>query len=127
LVPIMPEEPEYSASALTLSLFRIVRTNPPTDEDFKSYIALGLRPPLSLSSEHLRQWEGISVFATESQARKQARRYPHLGRFIAECVIAVGADVEVRRTNPRSPGHHTAWAAPEALKSAVVRVVPIEE
>lgn len=91
-----------------------------------SYIALGLHPPPSLSPEHLRQWEGISVFATESQARRQARRFPQLGRYIVECVIAADEVMEVRRTDPRSPGHLTIWADPMAVLRTVVRVVPIE-
>jgi hypothetical protein len=118
---------ERSISSERRSLFRIVRTNPPTRDDFLSYRALGLRPPASLSVDQLRQWEGISVFATENQARRQARRYPHLGTSIAELVIVPNLGLEVRRTNPRSPGHHTLWGDPADIARAVARVVPVED
>ena len=123
----MSEGANGSVSSEPVSFFRIVRTNPPTVEDFKSYIALGLRPPPSLPSDQLRQWEGISVFATANQARRQARRFPQFGGFIAELKIAAGSEVEVRRTNPRSHGHHTIWADPEVVRHTVVRVVAVEQ
>lgn len=58
---------EANENPPTLTLYRIVRTNPPTINDFKSHRKLGI-PTLDDDPEHLRMREGISVHATEAQS-----------------------------------------------------------
>jgi hypothetical protein len=101
--------------------YRIVRSDPPTVEDFRSAAARGRIPP-DANAEDRRLLAGVSVYRTEAQARRKARQYPALGAFIAE--LALPPQLVAERTTP-SPGHHTLWAPPEALLACVVRVVPV--
>lgn len=102
-------------------VFRIVLTNPPSLHDFTSNAALR-KTPQRPDPEVLRLWDGLSVFASEAQARRQARRLPFLGSYIAEMALPINARCE--RTRP-TPGHHTVWGNPAMLLACVVRVVPV--
>lgn len=112
-----------SSRAVARAFHRIVRTNRPTTLDFTSNAALG-RPLRDPSPEARRLWDGISVSATEAQARRRARQYPMLGRFIARLEIPDGAPVRVERTT-RVPGHYTLWGDPAVLLWYVVAVQPV--
>jgi hypothetical protein len=92
-------------------------------EDFMSNKALDEEPPVN--PEHLRLFDGISVYATEQQARNKATAFPRLGRFIAAVEVEDGAPVHVERTLPKSRGHYTLWGAPEEIRRRVVSVVPV--
>src|SRR5436190_12539075 len=61
--------------------YRIVRGNPPTLDDFISNAAKG-RPLRDSDPEARRLWDGISVQATEAQARRRVRQCPALGRYM---------------------------------------------
>ena len=54
------------------------------------------------------------MFATETQARNQARDFPLLGSYIARLDVPDDAPVRAERTL-RTRGHHTLWADPQAL------------
>ena len=99
--------------------FRIVKTAPPTVADFLSAKALGL-PRRPNEPEEI--WAGLSVWATEAQARRQQRRFPRLGNFAAVLVID---DEQVRVERTYGPGHHTIWGDPEALLAAITLIVPL--
>ena len=101
--------------------YRIVRSDPPTLDDFRSYEELGIRTGSDDPETRLRR--GISVNATEAQARRRARGLPVLGSYIAALAIAEDGPVRYERTT-RSPGHYTLWGPPAALLASVVRVVP---
>ncbi len=103
--------------------WRIALTNPPTRRDFLSHAALGRRL-LDPDPQRVRHAEGTSVYATEAQARRQARRYPILGGWLAEVRLPAGGAVEVERTLGR-PGHHTIWGDPDVLLANVIQVVPV--
>jgi hypothetical protein len=107
-----------------VSFYRIVRSSPPTLQDFTSNSALGrvLRDP-DPERQHL--WHGISVNATASQARTRARDFPALGRWIARLDIPSDAPVVWARTLPNSRGHHTLWGEPDVLLRCVVDVAPV--
>lgn len=104
------------------TFYRIVRSDPPTEEDFKSYEALGRpsRDPTSID-----EYRGVSVQATETQARNRARALPTLGRFIAEVRISDDSPIRWRRTGSR--GHHTLWGDPAELLGYVTGVTAVEE
>jgi hypothetical protein len=102
------------------TFWRIVRTNPPTRQDFLSHAARGL-PVRSQSPEVIRQSEGVSAFTTEAQARRQARRYPQLGRWLAELRTGDTDELTVERS-PGGAGHHTIWGDADLLLERVVRV-----
>lgn len=101
------------------TFYRIVKADPPTVADFLSARALGL-PLRPNESEDI--WAGLSVWATEAQARRQQRRFPRLGDFAAALVID---DEQVRVARTYGPGHHTIWGDPEALLAGVVQVVSL--
>ena len=105
--------------------YRVVRSNPPTLVDLTSNRALGrvLRDP---NPERQRLWDGISVSATEAQARNRAIDYPAMGRWIARLEIPDGAPISAERTLPNSRGHHTLWGEPAELLRCVADVVPVE-
>jgi hypothetical protein len=68
--------------------------------------------------------EGVSVFATIRQARRNARSFPGHGGYIAELAIPDDAPVTVEHTG-RQPGHHTLWGEPNVLLRCVLTVVPV--
>ena len=65
--------------------------------DFQSHVALG-KLPITSDPTTRRMAEGISVFATLSQARRNARSFPDHGGFIAELSIPDLAPLTVART-----------------------------
>lgn len=104
------------------TLYRIVQSDPPTTSDFTPNEARG-RSQRNLTPEEVRLLSGISLYATEAQARRNARKYPRLGRYIAAVSIPDEAHVRVERT--RGPGHHMIWGDPAYLLSRIVRVSAI--
>ena len=104
------------------SLFRIVRTDPPTIADFTSNAQRGLPPPQDPTLARL--WDGLSSYNTAAQARRNARKRPTLGRYIAELRVPDVESVRVERTL-NSPGHHTIWGDPADLLALVVNVEPV--
>lgn len=108
----MQESPE-------ITLYRIVRTNPPTGDDMRSHAALG-RKPRGNDPEDLRLWRGISLFDSIERARAQARRRPWYGdAFIATLVIPRSV-FQLEAT--RSRGHYTLWGHPHAILDYVQHV-----
>lgn len=101
--------------------YRIARTNPTTLDDFLSNAARGR--PYPPDPEDARVWDGLSVYSTAAQARRQRRRSPVLGLFIAVLRVPLDGSIRIERT--RGEGHHTIWGDPEVLLSLVVAVVPI--
>jgi hypothetical protein len=99
-----------------LILFRVVGSNPPTLDDFMSSAARG-RPLPATSGEVMRLSTGVSMWATIAQARRNARRFSRLGRFIAAVEIEESATMVVERILGR--GHYTVWAEPSALLASV--------
>ncbi len=105
------------------TFFRIVLTDPPTLRDFLSYEELGIRVGGD-DPEAARLRQGISVNATEAQARRRARGMPRLGRYIAELTIPADSPIRFERTT-KSAGHYTLWGDPATLMGCVRRVVPV--
>jgi hypothetical protein len=106
-----------------------VKSDPPTEEDFKSHAALGRIPPRAIrdDAEKLRSWERVSVFDTEAGARRVARasRDMRLGRFIAEILLPAEQPAIAYDRTAGSHGHHDMTAEPAVLLALVVRVVPV--
>src|SRR4051794_38361371 len=110
------------ARAVERSFFRIVTTDPPTVDDFRSHQELGI-PNLDPANYEL--WSGISVYGTLHQARKKALQYPSKGRYLAELRIPEGTNLTLKRTGRNN--HFTIWGAKEDLLDSVVRVISVEE
>ncbi|MBA3331679.1 MAG: hypothetical protein H0T39_12585 [Actinobacteria bacterium] len=103
-------------------LYRIVKTNPPTLEDFTSNAARG-QPFTHPDPSRRRLWSGLSFHGTEAQARRNARRYRTHGSYIAAVEVEDGAPIRVERT--LGPGHYTVWGEPSALLGRCVGVASV--
>src|SRR5438105_1823790 len=107
-------------------LYRVVRTNPPAEEDFLSNWELRERAiaaeraprPIPNTSEELHMWSGISTYTNAARARKQAQRYSWLGGFITPLRIRPGQDIRVEQTTHRRD-HYTLWGTPAVLLATV--------
>ena len=108
---------------MSVRVYRLVRSNPPTLDDFTSQKAKGI-PMARPDPEIALLWDGVSVYATEVQARNQARAKPWLGAYIAEVTISEADPIAFRRTGS-GRGHHTLWGNPVDLRTRVTRVVPV--
>src|SRR5438067_2493507 len=106
-----------------VTLHRITRDDPPTDRDFTSKAALGLLDP-DADAETRRLESGLSMYRTLAQARRKARAFPFLGRFVATVRIPTGQSFVTERTTA-SAGHFTVWGNPQALLAYVVAVDPV--
>lgn len=101
------------------TFYRIVWTNPPNLEDFKSHQERGVELR-TLRPETARLHTGVSMYWTLSLARKVARKHPPwMGSgCIARVTIPLDEDVLVERTT-RSEGHYTVWCEASRLLSWV--------
>src|SRR3954470_2459120 len=99
--------------------YRLIRSDRPTLDDFLSNKAKGI-PMARPDAEVALLWDGISVYATETQARNQARAKPWLGAYIAELIISDDDPITVRRSGT-GRGHHTLWGQPAELAARVRR------
>jgi hypothetical protein len=106
-----------------LIFYRVVRTKPPSIEDFMSPESLG-RVLTNPTAERRRLWQGLSVYDTETRARKKAIKVPLLGAYIAQLEFPDQRIIQYERTTT-SAGHYTLWGLPEDLRQAVVRIVPV--
>ena len=97
----------------------MVRSNPPTIQDFLSFEVLNRPRPPGISE---REWAGVSMFSDWKSLHEMLRRVRHLrtGRC-AIVEIPDGAPVEVEQTFQQ--GHHTVWGDPEVLLRCVVQVI----
>jgi hypothetical protein len=103
-----------------LVLQRIVKTDPPTLNDFLSNRDRGL---VRRENETEDIWGGLSHYDTIERAAKTARRFPSIGTFVAAVRLADNEDFRIEQTFRR--GHYTVWGDPRALLDAVQFVVPI--
>ena len=108
---------------MPLRFYRLVRSYPPTLDDFTSQKAKGI-PMARPDPEVALLWDGISVYATEAQARNQAKAKPWLGAYIAELAISEGDPITFRRTGT-GRGHHTLWGDPAELQARLTRIVDV--
>jgi hypothetical protein len=107
---------------MAYTLYRIVRSNPPSREDFLSNAARGRRLE-SPTTERLRLWAGLSSWATFAQAVRSARRHSGSGGYVATLIILDDAAIQVERT--LGPGHHTIWGDPDELLGCIAAVEPV--
>ena len=113
------------AAGAPRTLYRLLRSNPPTMSDFMSYEALGIPPRRPLTARQRDQWRGVSFYATPAAARLRAQLSPQLGNHIAEVRIPDDAPVRIEQAG-RDPNHYNVWAEPNDLRGWVVSIEPIE-
>ena len=113
-------------STAMVRFYRILTAEVPTLDDFLSGEAEGDEPSSTEDPLVLRMWQGISVYATETQARKKAKA-SRLGDDTAELTVPVDGPISFQRTGgSRARGHHTLWGEPTEIMARIVRVVPVE-
>lgn len=103
-----------------MQLYRITKSNPPTQDDMKSHWDLGRRPGRPSDEASYRE---VSVFDTREAAARKARAL-QLGEFIAE--------LEVPDAVPRSYSAHSGHVGlrettPEQLLGYVRRVQRLDQ
>lgn len=105
-----------------VTLYRIVRSMPPTVEDMMSNEAL--RKELRDDSDEVRRlWAGLSMFDALERARKLARRHPWHGVAFIATVRFPASQFVVERTG-KSRGHYTVWGDPHAILESVAGIEP---
>jgi hypothetical protein len=107
-------------------LYRLIRSNRATREDFMSHEALGAPPRRRLTRREQDRWRGVSLQSTLESALVKANDSPWLGQYLAEVHIPRGVAVRIEQTG-RDLYHYTVWADPDDLLSWVVSVIPVEE
>ena len=105
-------------------LYRLVRANPPPRADFLSHAEQGVAPLRPLTPTQMRLWSGVSCTETLAQARARVAANPHLGAFIAVVDLPDNGQFGIARTGQRA-GHITVWGDADALRAAVVAVLPV--
>src|SRR5215207_7457191 len=89
------------------TFYRVVGTNPPSIQDFRSYRDLG-RPLLDRSPEGYENWIGVSVYEKRRQAVALAkyliRRRRPVGTLVAEIVIPTDLPIQGKRMG--GEGHY---------------------
>ncbi len=105
------------------TLYRIALNSPPDDWDFSSQRARG-EPGPEDDDLAVALWTGVSVWATETQARNKARDFPYLGPYIARLDLPEGPTIPRARTLG-SAGHHTVWSTPANLHGCVRQTVNV--
>jgi hypothetical protein len=96
------------------SFYRLVRSDPPALDSFRSQRELGGRRQPRPNALFLLA-VGVSMFDTLDGALRVALRRPAL-------VAEVKGRPRVSFAQTGQPGHHTIWGTPEALGDCVVRV-----
>jgi hypothetical protein len=106
--------------------YRLLTENPPSLDDFRSYDALGKRPPAHLRDDanFLHRWQGLSVYDTYEEARRWAKaRAFKRWAYIAE--LWIPEDAPIIYEGPDAHGHWNLYAAEPAFlrNECLVRVI----
>ena len=110
------------------TLFRIVRRDPATLDDFVSSMQHCRRPRMAEIADPL-EWAGLSVFDTRAQAEFIARLYRDrgIGQFVTALRIpdASPAVVKVIVLKTRGPGHYVLLGCAETFLPLIVDTRPV--
>src|SRR4051812_35592228 len=109
-----------------LRFYRVVRTNPPTRDDFRSVKELGRRLRPDASELQRRIFDGLSVSSTIEGARYTMKRYPRSGTFVAVLEVPDDERFRIEQTTPTME-HFTIWGDAAALIACVIAVIAQEE
>jgi hypothetical protein len=87
------------------TFYRIVKTDPPMEDDFLSQGALR-KPPPRRDARFLREWEGLSVLDNEPDARSLVRAFGYrIGPYIATLNIPDDAPLTIEGPTRPNGGH----------------------
>ncbi len=104
--------------------YRLVRTNPPTADDFKSHQELGIRFRRPLDTEALRISFGVSVSDDPVKLVRKIATFPELGSFLATVRIDEVGPVRWEKTTKRGD-HYTLWGTAGEILFCVERIEPV--
>jgi hypothetical protein len=101
-------------------LFRVVKSHPPTLDDFLSQSQVQPRrmPPANATAEELRLHRAVSHQTTLAGARALAHKFPQMGGFVAELAVHSDLPIEI---GPERKRHVNVWGEPEVLLACVVK------
>jgi hypothetical protein len=108
------------------TFYRLVRSNPPTMDDFTSNCERGRRRRTE-RGETIEDWTGLSVFDSLEAVRDLRRRaqFGYRVQWVARLDIPNHTAIEWRRTH--GPGHWTLWGSARAILATVVSVLHVDE
>lgn len=89
--------------------FRVVKTDPATDADLRTYLELGLLPTAPECKRG-----SVSLFATFEQALHRLEVSPHLGK----CVASITLTRAHGRVGSPSPAGHMDWWPYQGMRKA---------
>jgi hypothetical protein len=110
--------------AVAQTYYRIVKSDPPTLQDFMSLAELGQRPRNPNDPEVIRRWDKLSVWGEEQRAHEWARLHPRLGAYIARLDLPDASTISVESSGPT--GHYSMAATASELWQYITLVVPVE-
>lgn len=105
------------------ALYRIVKEEGPTAEDFTSKMMQG-HWPQRRDRQHPNEWVGLSMFDSAELARRMARRFPILGTWVATVQLDPRRVIVAKTFGE---GHYTVWGHPLAGLDAVAEIEPVEQ
>ena len=117
--------PPLNSVAANGTFYRIVKSDPPTREDFVStYVGNQTRAERLIAQGKNNHCEllGLSVYGEMGDAIQGAIRYPEVGNFIA----AIDASPESGKSMPTPRGvnsHHTWWVTRDFDPTTISQVV----
>jgi hypothetical protein len=105
-----------------ITLYHVVKSPRPTEDDFKSQKDRGipLRDP-----RFRREYEGVSCCDTAATAKQLAETFKLLGQYIAQIDIPDASALTYEPT--LWPGHWTIWGDGQEMLRYVVRVLHVTE
>lgn len=103
------------------SFYRVAKSYPPTDRDYLTRQDRQGNPPKDSPADVRRAWIALSAFDTLDGARRQARRFPRLGRYIVRYDVPPNASVTYEQT--LGPGHYSLHGNRDELRGYLAEFV----
>lgn len=105
--PLPPDCPPDDAEEITTRriVYRLVESNPPTNDDFRSLLAK--EPDRKRNNDTECQESGLSVFSRSNDALSCTKFAKLQGTMLCEVTLNRGSGRILRTGNRR--GHHTWW------------------
>lgn len=106
--------------------YRLVRSNPPTADNFTSNCERGRRRRLE-PGVTIEDWTGLSVFDSLDAVHDllQRARFGAQAQWVARLEAPDGSAIESKKTH--GPGQWTIWGSSKAILATVVSVLHLGE
>jgi len=112
--------PPGSAAAPSGDVFRLVRANPPQDDDFVPHIIL--YPDTDFKKRKCEAC-GLTVFISRDECRRAGDRIPALrGRLLAVATLNSTHGLLAHTPRQSNPHHHTWWQSASIQAAALFSV-----